>query len=289
MYAARFPATQYDEYELWTSFVFASVLICGIVPVLVFKYVNFSDFWALAVLVEILGHLWGFKIKDLIVYYAYHHHFLFQLYEEQTVDYVDPTVSYCDLVNPDYLILDATGTVNASELGWVGYNLDWMNYSMNTSVFEGYYEVDSPCVEDDHHPAPSGLYNSSNTTETPETNATTGSSRRHLSGPAHGTGCSDGHHPAPAPHHRARQLSSGQSHDDVPSPSPYNGVKYDLNASDSIEVGPGRTCNFQARTTRELKGYPVEKFGKLAYVFTRQSHCVWGWYAKGCMCLGLLT
>ena len=120
----------FKEYQLWTSFALTSVLVCTVVPVIAVRYLRPADLWAITILIEILGHLWGFKLKDLIVHYAYHFHYLYAAYEAHSLDNLanHTEFSYCNFVNPEYVVVTNDGPIDASSLGWAGFNLDWTWY-----------------------------------------------------------------------------------------------------------------------------------------------------------------
>ena len=103
-------------------------------------------------LIEILGHMWGFKVKDLVTYGAYESHYLSEVFANLSTA---PTYSYCNLVAPD---LDTAGTiaskVTADLEGFLGYNLHWGMYTRNTSAFDGYYPYEHKNATGTPSPSP---------------------------------------------------------------------------------------------------------------------------------------
>jgi len=240
IFAGFYLEADYTPLSLGVSFAFVSVLIAALIPVIAFKYVQPDDYWAVVLLIEILGHLWGFKIKDIIVHVAYRQHYLYQAFAEHSVD-IDTDFSYCNLVSPEFVFVSTDINFDAVDLGWEGYNLDWTSYAQNRSVFDGYYDQD-PC---DLTPSPSPA----NTTNT------TSATRRELGSaqPAPNVDCSSTA--------SRRHLAAAA----IPAPSPYEGPLVDLELSNAIERGPGRTCNFEYRTTQVLKGFRVERSPRFVY------------------------
>jgi len=130
--------TEYEQRSYWLGLFVISILVLGIIPVIAFKYEKPNDFWAVLLLIEILGHLWGFKVKDIVTYGAYKLHYLYGEFS----NFSDaPEYSYCNLVNPE---LATPGTfeapVTAFEEGFLGFNLEWSSYVHNVSVFAEYFE-----------------------------------------------------------------------------------------------------------------------------------------------------
>ena len=144
MFASYFTYEEYKVMTLTVGFATMSVLIAALVPVIAFKYVQPDDYWAVVILIEILGHLWGFKIKDLIVHFSYKLHYLYQVYHEQSVADVETEYEFCNLVAPQFVFMTNDVNVDSANLGWEGYNLDWTEYTRNRSVFEDYYNYTTP-------------------------------------------------------------------------------------------------------------------------------------------------
>jgi hypothetical protein len=217
IYANFFVEGEIKYKTQWTGFVFTSLLVISLVPIISFRYLHSHDFWAVMLFVEILGHLWGFKIKDLIVNYAYDLHWLRQAYQDETDGNL--TQSYCNLVSTNFYVSSdsANGVqIDATDMGWKGYNLDWTSYTQDHSVFDNYYETS---------------YNDSSNV----------ARRRHLLG--------------------ERIVPSPAAIDD------FMGPRVDVTATDAFERGPGKTCNFAYHTTQVLKGFHVEKYPRVAYLW----------------------
>ena len=136
IFAAFYPA--YTQRSYWLGLFLTSIFVLLLIPAIIFKYEKPHDMWAVLLLIEILGHMWGFKVKDLVTYGAYATHYLTSVFED--IAHAE-TYSFCHLVNPELSTGDfVIDSVKAEAQGFVGYNLDWGNYTHNrTGVFDGLY------------------------------------------------------------------------------------------------------------------------------------------------------
>jgi hypothetical protein len=127
----------YKLFSFWTGWTLISVLVLSIIPVISFKYVKTADFWAITLLIEILGHLWGFKVKDIVTEYSYRIHYLKSIYSNISAA---PTITFCNIGPWDVNTSRVDGTfVTSRDMGFLGYNLDWGNYTYDRSIVDDYY------------------------------------------------------------------------------------------------------------------------------------------------------
>ena len=139
----------YYQFSYWVGLFVISILVLGLIPVIAYKYVNSHDYWAVMLLIEILGHLWGFKVKDIITDGAYKLHHLANAYTDPLVA---PNFTFCNLVELDLNITSdfVENPAKAVDQGFIGYNLDWGSYTYDDELFDGYYPYVAPS------PSPSG-------------------------------------------------------------------------------------------------------------------------------------
>lgn len=146
--------TEYKQRSYWLGLFLVSIFVLSLIPTIIFKNQHPHDLWAVMLLIEILGHMWGFKVKDLVTYGAYESHYLSQVFANLSTA---PTYSYCNLVAPD---LDTSGAiapkVAAESEGFLGYNLHWGMYTHDTSAFDGYYPYEHDNATGAPSPSPGG-------------------------------------------------------------------------------------------------------------------------------------
>ena len=107
----------YEHASFWLSFAAVTILALGLMPCLSFKYVDSHSMWAVLLLLEVLGHLWGFRVKDLVSYLAYDLHHLANVYASSSSSGGEPppTTSFCQLVDPQFSLFEVfSGTLYTS-------------------------------------------------------------------------------------------------------------------------------------------------------------------------------
>jgi hypothetical protein len=223
-------ATFADEYKhgaYWLGLFVVSVLVLGMIPLIIFKYERPDDLWAVVIAIEILGHLWGFKVKDLVTYGAYELHYLTTMYDNLTAI---PSHSFCDLVEPSLDVdINAAARVQGKDLGFVGFNLDWGSYTHSAAAFDGLDYSNN--LQHGPTPAPAAA------PAAPA--APAAGNRRGLGGAAAVV--------VPAPYEGAR-------------------VDVTYFAHDQHEMGPGKVCAFEYKTASAVEGFRVEKTPRMEYV-----------------------
>lgn len=122
------------------AFILVSVVILCALPCVLFKYINIKQYWAAMLIVEIFGHVWGFRVKDIITYAAYELHHLATVYSADNM--AVSTESFCDVVDPTLYLFDIMTDISyeSRDFGFLGFNLDWGFYTFQRDVFDGYYD-----------------------------------------------------------------------------------------------------------------------------------------------------